>query len=114
VDGVRRVCRRGGSGSRNVGFEYWFGVGRILFIKKDKLKESIERRRRGSSVWLGMVDYGRLAWKKTLDKCKKDPAKAHSTKSKFCIQWYTGGIFAQWMEDRPHWNLVGPRHNFSG
>jgi hypothetical protein len=65
-----------------------------------------------SFIWLGMVDYGRVAWKKTLDKCKRNPIKAHSTRTKFRIQWCTGGVFAQWIEDRPYWNLVGPRQSF--
>jgi hypothetical protein len=66
-----------------------------------------------SFIWLGLVDYGRMAWKKTIDKCKKNPAKTKSNKDKFHIQWCTGGVFAHWIEDRPHWKLIGPRQSFS-
>jgi hypothetical protein len=60
-------------------------------------------------IWLGLIDYGRMAWKKTLDKCKHNPAKTNSSKAKFRIQWCTGGVFAEWIEDRPYWKPAGPR-----
>jgi hypothetical protein len=64
-------------------------------------------------VWMGLVDYGRLAWRKVLDKCKTHPSKSKATKDKFKIQWCSGGVFAEWLEERPRWRLVGPRSDFS-
>jgi hypothetical protein len=34
-------------------------------------------------IWLGIVDYGKVAWRKILAKCKTNPTKANSIKSKF-------------------------------
>jgi hypothetical protein len=63
-------------------------------------------------IWLGLFDYGRMEWKKVLAKCKSHPMKAKATKDKFKMQWCSGGIFAEWMEECPRWKLVGPRHDF--
>jgi hypothetical protein len=66
-----------------------------------------------SLIWLGLVDYGRIAWRQTLAKCKANPVKSKAYKEKFRIQWCCGGIFVEWVEERPSWKLVGPRSNFS-
>jgi hypothetical protein len=64
-------------------------------------------------IWMGLIDYGRMAWNKVLSKCKTHPTKTKSAKDKFRIQWCSGGVFAEWVEDRPHWKLVGPRGSFT-
>jgi hypothetical protein len=63
-------------------------------------------------IRLGLVDYGRLVWRKMLAKCKSHPRKSKSTKDKFRIQWCSGGVFVEWKEDRSHWKLIGPRNDF--
>jgi hypothetical protein len=63
-------------------------------------------------IWLGLVDYRRLAWSKVLAKCKTQPVKTKAVKDKFRIQWCNEGVFAEWKEDHPHWKLVGPRLSF--
>jgi hypothetical protein len=45
---------------------------------------------------LGIIDYGRVAWRKILAKSKTNPAKDKSIKSKFQTQWCSGSVFAVW------------------
>jgi hypothetical protein len=70
------------------------------------------REKMQNCIWLGLVDYGRATWNKVLSKCKTCPTKTKTIKNKFMVQWYNGGVFADWKEDRPHWKLCGPRHDF--
>jgi hypothetical protein len=68
-----------------------------------------QREKMQNCIWLGIVDYGRVAWNKTLAKCKTNPASARKTKDKFRVQWCSGSVFAEWINGRPHWKLTGPR-----
>jgi hypothetical protein len=47
------------------------------------------------------MDYGRAAWKKTLAKCRNNQQKIKIHKLKFRKEWYTGGVFVEWLEDHP-------------
>ena len=62
-----------------------------------------QREKMQNCIWLGIVDYGRVAWNKTLAKCKTNPAPARKTKDKFRVQWCSGSIFAEWIKGRLEW-----------
>jgi hypothetical protein len=53
-------------------------------------------------VWLGLIDYGRLAWEAAKD----------NDKGKFINVWYKNGIFAEMVMKRPRWKLNGPNNGF--
>jgi hypothetical protein len=63
-----------------------------------------------SLVWLGLIDYGRMAWHKALNKCKHNPCKRKSTIDKFKSQWCIGGILVVWTSNYPNWRMSGPMH----
>jgi hypothetical protein len=71
----------------------------MMFWHHEKMK---------SCIWIGIVDYGRMAWRKVLAKCKSNPAKINAVKDKFRMQWCRGKLFAEWMEDHPRWIIAGP------
>ena len=54
-----------------------------------------------------------LRGRHTLAKYKTHPSKSKSVKDKFKIQWYSRGVFGEWIEERPRWKLSGPRNSFS-
>jgi hypothetical protein len=61
-----------------------------------------------AKIWVGIIDYGRLAWQKLLDRCKRSPDKSHEVKSQFKRQWCLNEVSARWINDKPHWKLMGP------
>jgi hypothetical protein len=52
-------------------------------------------------IWLGLIDYERVAWAKTLAKCKNNPMRANVVKARFRTQWCSGGLFADWRGSHP-------------
>jgi hypothetical protein len=52
-------------------------------------------------IWLGMVDYGRLAWSRTRDRCKQEPHKAQKIKKQFRDTWCSNNLFATWEDSHP-------------
>jgi hypothetical protein len=54
------------------------------------------------TIWLGLIDYGRLAWEAAKDKAK----------GKFINVWCKNGILAEMVMGRPWWKLNGPSNGF--
>jgi hypothetical protein len=61
-----------------------------------------------SKIWLGMVDYGRLAWSRILAHCKKNTYKVQKTKKQFSETWCSNNVLATWVNNHPRWVLIGP------
>jgi hypothetical protein len=59
-------------------------------------------------IWVSIIDYGRLAWQKLLDRCKRSPDKRNKLTSQFMKQWCSNEVFACWFGDRPYWKLTCP------
>jgi hypothetical protein len=54
------------------------------------------------TIWLGFIDYGRLAWE----------AAKNKAKGKFINEWCKSGILAEMVMGRPRWKLNGPSNGF--
>jgi hypothetical protein len=61
-----------------------------------------------SKAWLGIIDYGRLAWQKLLGRCKRTPDKSNELRAKFRKQWCPNEVFASWRNNKPLRKLMGP------
>ena len=64
-------------------------------------------------IWLGFVDYGRVAWEKTDKKKYASVQSRMMVKRKFKVRWCKHEIFACMIDSRPRWRLFGPNTNFN-
>ena len=62
-------------------------------------------------IWLGLIDYGRIAWDKLSDQLSKpsiNPDKTREKLDQFRSLWCCNSTFARWDESQPRWHLSGP------
>ncbi|KAG0573608.1 hypothetical protein KC19_VG193200 [Ceratodon purpureus] len=69
-------------------------------------------------IWLGILDYGRVAWQKLQKRILlliwKDPGKAAKARGEFINQWCSNSILASYspLEDKVQWALAGPLDSY--
>jgi hypothetical protein len=61
-----------------------------------------------SQIWIGIIDYGRLAWQRLIGRCKKSLDKRNRLVRQFRTQWCSNELFAHWFNEKPKWKLMGP------
>lgn len=61
-------------------------------------------------VWMGLIDYGRVAWQKLQDRSRKNPASAALLRETFSRQWCRNNILSSLspLEGKVKWVLTGP------
>lgn len=63
-------------------------------------------------MWLEMIDYGRIAWERTMadvNKLEANPVKSAQRITQFKTLWCRQGVFATWDSEHPCWNFLGLR-----
>ncbi|KAG0600279.1 hypothetical protein M758_11G021200 [Ceratodon purpureus] len=65
-------------------------------------------------IWLGIIDYGRLAWQKMQVKSRKHPDQAAKLKATFIKNWCRSRVLGSFspLEDKVKWALAGPLDAF--
>ncbi|KAG0591323.1 hypothetical protein KC19_1G166900 [Ceratodon purpureus] len=75
--------------------------GRIWPLEKSRCK-----------IWLGLIEYGRIAWEKTQTGIKnagENEEKQRKLLEQFKSLWCWRNVFACWADNQPTWNLASPR-----
>lgn len=72
-------------------------------------------RKINQKIWLGIVDYGRVAWETVKKKTAKDPGQSAFLISQFKRRWCEHDIIGSLAADssKVQWKLTGPVEDYS-
>lgn len=60
------------------------------------------------SIWLGVIDYGRVEWEVVGKLKSKNLERGNLAKTRFTVRWARNDLFATMVDGTPRWALSGP------